>query len=158
MPPIATGFRGKLFLRYTPSKACPWIAIGHFYSHTHRKRSATGILLHICLATGGGVMSVGSQSRSQLISLKTPAGHHQLGVLWLSGVSQVSGMEKQPNENAFGGISCRRPGRYPGHPGPKTLSPHRKQNLCCADVLDPKARTSMTRGGLRKNVCKKTSG
>ena len=30
-PYSAIGFRGKLFLRYPPCKACLWIAIGHFY-------------------------------------------------------------------------------------------------------------------------------
>ena len=53
-PYSAIGFRGKLFLQsYPPSKACLWIAIGHFYG---KKRgvaaivcdhSATGVLLHL---------------------------------------------------------------------------------------------------------------
>ena len=30
-PASAVGFRGKSFLRCTPSKACLWTAIGHFY-------------------------------------------------------------------------------------------------------------------------------
>ena len=42
------------------------------------------------------------------------------------------------------------------------LSPHcserRKIVFFCADAPDPKARTSMTRGGLRKTLCRKTSG
>ena len=65
-PYSAIGFGGKLFLRYPPSKACLWIAIGHFYGKRwgcssdslrhHRKHSATGVYLqwfYTCLAIGG---------------------------------------------------------------------------------------------------------
>ena len=62
-PYSAIGFRGKLFLRYPPSKACLWIAIGQFYRKKwgyssdslrhHRKHSATGVLLHLSRDRGG---------------------------------------------------------------------------------------------------------
>ena len=57
-PPYrAIGFRGKLLLRYPPSKACLWIAIDHFHRKKwgcssdslryHRTHIATGVLLHL---------------------------------------------------------------------------------------------------------------
>ena len=56
-PYSAIGFRGKLFLRYPPSKVCLWTAIGHFEGKKwgcssdslryHRKHSATGVLPHL---------------------------------------------------------------------------------------------------------------
>ena len=71
-PYSAIGFRGKLFLRYLPSKACLWIAIVHFYGkkwgcssdslRCHRKHSATGVLLHLSCDKGG--ISVGSLRES----------------------------------------------------------------------------------------------
>ena len=49
-------------------------------------------------------------------------------------------------------------GGYPGgHPSPKTFTPSlgtQEHKVSCEDVPDPKARTSMTRGGLRKTLCK----
>ena len=58
----------------------------------------------------------------------------------------------------FGGIFRGRPADVPT----QKLSPHRSERrkikFVCADILDPKARTSMTRGGLRKTSCRKTSG
>ena len=70
-PCSATGFRGKLFLRYPPSKACLWIAIGFFFLYGkkwgcssnslryHRKHSATEVLLHLSHDEGGVGISVG---------------------------------------------------------------------------------------------------
>ena len=59
-------------------------------------------------------------------------------------------------------MSRGRPGRYPGgRPGPTTFTPSlgaQENKVCCADVLDQKARTSMTRGGLRKTLCRITLG
>ena len=63
---------------------------------------------------------------------------------------------KQPKHISFlGGIWCLRPGGYPGgRPGPKTLTPslaaQKNKVFFCADVFDPKARTSTNRGCLRK--------
>ena len=55
-----------------PSKACLWIAIGHFYGKKwgcssdclryHRKHRASRVLLHLSSDRGGGI-SVGSLSR-----------------------------------------------------------------------------------------------
>ena len=52
-PYSTIGYGGKLFLRYPPSKACLWTAIGHLYGEKwgcssdslryHRKHSATGV-------------------------------------------------------------------------------------------------------------------
>ena len=65
-------------------------------------------------------------------------------------------------EKVFGRISRGRPGGYPGgRPDPKTFNPSlgaQENEVLCADVLDPEARTSMTQGGLRKTLCRKTSG
>ena len=51
----------------------------------------------------------------------------------------------------MGGIPPGRPGGYPGgRPGPKTLTPPleaQESKVFCTDILDPKAQTSMTRGG-----------
>ena len=73
-PYSAIDFRGKLFLRSPPSKACLWLAIGYLYGkkwgcssdslRNHRKHSATGILLHLSRDSGG--ISVGSQSNLRL--------------------------------------------------------------------------------------------
>ena len=62
-PYSAIGFRGKLLLRYSPSKACLWIAIDHLYRKKwgcssdslryHRKHSATGVMLHLSPDRGG---------------------------------------------------------------------------------------------------------
>ena len=55
------------------------------------------------------------------------------------------------NIKFLGGISHGCPSGYP--PGPKTFTPSlgaQENKAFCADVLDPKARTCMTRGGLRK--------
>ena len=56
-------------LRYPPSKACLWIAIGRFYGRNwgcsrdslryRRKHSATGLVRQVSRDTGGGI-SVGS--------------------------------------------------------------------------------------------------
>ena len=49
------------------------------------------------------------------------------------------------------GISRRRQGGYPGgHPDPRNFRAIARSagKSFCADILDPKARTSMTRGGL----------
>ena len=65
------------------------------------------------------------------------------------------------NIKVLGGISRRCPGGYPGgRPDPKIVIPLLgvQDFFFCADVHDPKARTSMTRGGLRKTLCRKISG
>ena len=66
------------------------------------------------------------------------------------------------NTKFLGETSRGRPGGYLGRrPGPKTFTPllgAQENRVFCADVLDPKARTSMTRGGLRKILCRKISG
>ena len=66
------------------------------------------------------------------------------------------------NIKFLGGISHGHPGGYPGgRPGPKTFTPSlgvQENKDFCADVLDPKARTSVIRGGLRKTLCRRTSG
>ena len=66
----AIGFRGKLSLRYPPSKACLGTATGHAYRKKrgcssdslryHRKHSAAGVLLHLSCDRGG--IWVGSRS------------------------------------------------------------------------------------------------
>ena len=61
------------------------------------------------------------------------------------------------NIKFLGGISRGRPG---GYPPPKMFTPsleEQENEGVCADVLDPKARTSMTQGDLRKTLCRKTS-
>ena len=69
---------------------------------------------------------------------------------------------KSLNIKFLGGISRGRPGGYPGgRPRPKTFTPslgEQENKVFRADVLDPQVRTSMTRGGLRKTLCTKTSG
>ena len=54
------------------------------------------------------------------------------------------------NITILGGISCGCPGGYPGgRPGPKAFTPPlgtQEKRVLCVEVLDPKARTSMTRG------------
>ena len=67
----------------------------------------------------------------------------------------LSGTEKQPKHEVFGRDIPRTSGRIPGWTSrPKKLSPlhsgAQENKAFCADVLDPKARTSMIRGGLRK--------
>ena len=72
-PYSAIGFRGKLFLRYPPSKAWLWTATVRFYGKKWgcsgdslrypRKHSATRVLLHLSRDRGGGI-SVGSLSKS----------------------------------------------------------------------------------------------
>ena len=60
----------------------------------------------------------------------------------------------------FGRVSRGRPGGYPGgHPGPKTFTQSlgaQENKVLCADVLDPKARTSIR--GSQKNVLQGVSG
>ena len=62
------------------------------------------------------------------------------------------------NIEFLGGISRGHPGGYPGGcPGPKTFTPSfeaQESQVFCADVLDSKARTSMTRESLRKTLCR----
>ena len=74
----------------------------------------------------------------------------------------MTGQKKQPKHKVFGRDILRRSGQISGgRPGPKTFTPSlgaQENKVFCADVLDPKARTSMTRGGLRKTLCRKTSG
>ena len=57
----AIGFRGKFFLRCPPSKACLWIAIGHFYlrkevgsdSLRYHRSTVRQVYCYTCLAMGG---------------------------------------------------------------------------------------------------------
>ena len=78
-----------------------------------------------------------------------------------SGSPEIRNRKAAQRERSWAGISRGRRGGYPGgHPDPKKLLPHRSERrtfVFCADVLDPKAQTSMTRGGLRKTLCRKTS-
>ena len=53
-PYSTIGFRGKVFLRCPPSKACLWTDSLRY----HRKHSATGVLLHLSRDGGDGI-SVG---------------------------------------------------------------------------------------------------
>ena len=52
-------------------------------------------------------------------------------------------------------MSRGRPGGYlGGRPGPKTFTPWlgaQESKVFCEDILDPKARRSMTRGGSQEN-------
>ena len=84
--------------------------------------------------------------------------------LGTSVIQAAQGQERKIclNTKFLGGMTRRRPGGYPGgRPGPKTFTPSlgaQENTVFCADVLDPKARTSMTPGGLRKTLCRETSG
>ena len=58
------GFRGKLFLRYAPCKACLWIAKGHFYGKKYTRCNSDslrqcdrGIVTPV--SRGGGVFRSG---------------------------------------------------------------------------------------------------
>ena len=59
------------------------------------------------------------------------------------------------NIKFLGGTPCGRRGGYPGeHPGPKTFTP----SLRAQEDKVSFARTSMTRGGIGKTLCRKISG
>ena len=66
------------------------------------------------------------------------------------------------NIEFLGGISRRHPGGCPGgRPGPKTFTPSlgaQENKVFCADVLDPKARTSMTRERVSENFIQENFG
>ena len=72
--------------------------------------------------------------------------------------AKIQERKSSPNIKFLGGISC---GRLGGRPSPKTFPPSlgaQENKVFCADVLDPKARTSITRGGLGRILCRKISG
>ena len=66
------------------------------------------------------------------------------------------------NVKFLGGISRGRPGGYlGGRPSPKGFTPSlgaQENKVYCADILDPKERTSMTRWGSQKNFMQENFG
>ena len=66
---------------------------------------------------------------------------------------QKSGTEKQPRHKVLSGISRRHPGGLPGCPDPETVTRAQENKVFCF-----LAWTSITRGGLRKKICRKISG
>ena len=59
-PYSAIGFKGKVFLRYPPFKACLWVAIGHF----HGKKCANTTETQCDRGRGTGVSRYGWYFRS----------------------------------------------------------------------------------------------
>ena len=139
--------------------------LGPLVSRFHEQPSHSSCSLHsgVHLIRVAGLSKESALESLNLITRKcgkSPTKGHQ--DCWTLSLLLKSGMEKQPKPKVFGRDTPRASGRISGQTSlPRTFTPWlgaQENKVFCADVLDPKARTSMTRGGHRKTLCRKTSG